>query len=519
MTAEDQIWEVVGGGDKGGVMVREGAGLNSSQEPDRLSTGALVVELELAGERLWFDRLTGAGPDRGWVSIRLKDKELLVKSSRRPTAAEAKARAAEREPPAEVKAALAQASAGMAAKAKFEAANDAFTAMAGVWGVKSARPLLLMARGLLLWRWSLLGKALSHLREAEHQRAAGAPLAALALRLCLSQWPDARRSAEKLQRQDVLALVDRWEAAASKMNLFFPEPTEFVPEDKEVMPGIRQSDMRIQVSEGVALGARLLLQVDKGGQAVTSGPLVLVFHREEENVGAYVDKAHNFEPLRAAGASALIIDYRGYGFSTGEPSHASLYVDGDRVCEALPKLLQDRGLPWPWPGRLALLGSSLGSRVACYLMGTRGQLFDGGVVIENAWCGSYAPGAQPAPEPKEGPSLKGRFGQRIWNEDVNAAVGEVGVLCRSLAAEAGAEHSDAFCYVRGSEDLVRGFDGRLLVLHGEQEMLTEASHARRLSDAAESATRKLVLIPGKEADTIRSDAKYAEALKTFLEGR
>eukprot|EP00930_Biecheleria_cincta_P072010 TRINITY_DN59452_c0_g1_i1.p1 TRINITY_DN59452_c0_g1~~TRINITY_DN59452_c0_g1_i1.p1 ORF type:complete len:876 (+),score=154.69 TRINITY_DN59452_c0_g1_i1:26-2629(+) len=77
-----QIWEVVGGGDKRGILVRAGRALDSEQLPSRLSTGALVSELELAGDRLHFERLTGDGPSTGWVSIKLKDKELLRKTDK-----------------------------------------------------------------------------------------------------------------------------------------------------------------------------------------------------------------------------------------------------------------------------------------------------------------------------------------------------------------------------------------------------------------------------------------------------
>mmetsp|Transcript_10204 Transcript_10204/g.30682 ORF Transcript_10204/g.30682 Transcript_10204/m.30682 type:complete len:211 (+) Transcript_10204:57-689(+) len=70
-------WEVVGGGDKGGILVRAGQELSSDQLPDRLATGAVVEELTLVGDRLHFKKAEGAGPDSGWVSVRLKDKELL----------------------------------------------------------------------------------------------------------------------------------------------------------------------------------------------------------------------------------------------------------------------------------------------------------------------------------------------------------------------------------------------------------------------------------------------------------
>eukprot|EP00434_Breviolum_minutum_P037750 symbB.v1.2.033475.t1/scaffold4133.1/size44188/3 len=47
-------WEVVGGSDKGGILVRKGQDLKSEQCADRLSTGALVlrrVEMGEMGER------------------------------------------------------------------------------------------------------------------------------------------------------------------------------------------------------------------------------------------------------------------------------------------------------------------------------------------------------------------------------------------------------------------------------------------------------------------------------------
>jgi hypothetical protein len=73
------IWKVVGGVGKGGIIVREGYELSSEPRNERLSSGALVEEEEIVGERLRFSRLTGRGPDAGWVSINLKDKSLLVR--------------------------------------------------------------------------------------------------------------------------------------------------------------------------------------------------------------------------------------------------------------------------------------------------------------------------------------------------------------------------------------------------------------------------------------------------------
>ena len=41
------------------------------------AAGAVVEQVgELQGERLCFRKISGAGPETGWVSIRVKDKQL-----------------------------------------------------------------------------------------------------------------------------------------------------------------------------------------------------------------------------------------------------------------------------------------------------------------------------------------------------------------------------------------------------------------------------------------------------------
>lgn len=70
------VWKIVGGADKGGIIARVGQDLTSPQTSARLSTNALVRELERHGDRIQFQRLTGEGPDSGWISVVLKDKIL-----------------------------------------------------------------------------------------------------------------------------------------------------------------------------------------------------------------------------------------------------------------------------------------------------------------------------------------------------------------------------------------------------------------------------------------------------------
>jgi len=63
-----QLWEVVGGADKGGILLREGEGTSSAKVEERLATGSIVEEVKLAGERLNYKIKTGSGPQTGWVS-------------------------------------------------------------------------------------------------------------------------------------------------------------------------------------------------------------------------------------------------------------------------------------------------------------------------------------------------------------------------------------------------------------------------------------------------------------------
>lgn len=69
-----RCWRVVGGCTKGGIIVRRGKELSSPQlgtraRPVRLAFDAVVEELELYSERLHYRKISGEGPDFGWVSV------------------------------------------------------------------------------------------------------------------------------------------------------------------------------------------------------------------------------------------------------------------------------------------------------------------------------------------------------------------------------------------------------------------------------------------------------------------
>jgi len=74
---EGRIWIVVGGEDTGGIVVRKGESLGSERYPFRLSRGTTIEELELNGNRMHYKRISGDGPDWGWVNVKHNQKALL----------------------------------------------------------------------------------------------------------------------------------------------------------------------------------------------------------------------------------------------------------------------------------------------------------------------------------------------------------------------------------------------------------------------------------------------------------
>ena len=94
------------------------------------------------------------------------------------------------------------------------------------------------------------------------------------------------------------------------------------------------------------------------------GPTVLFFHGNGEVMTDYLE---GFESeLSRLGLNFLVVDYRGYGLSTGSPS--------------LPRLLEDANAAWDFaggklglaPGEIIVMGRSLGSLAAMEIASRHG---------------------------------------------------------------------------------------------------------------------------------------------------
>jgi fermentation-respiration switch protein FrsA (DUF1100 family) len=115
--------------------------------------------------------------------------------------------------------------------------------------------------------------------------------------------------------------------------------------------GVPYDDFTITAEDGEKLNAWWVPAANPRGA-------VLLFHGNAGNISHRIEYALMF---RGLGYSTLLVDYRGYGKSTGKPSEEGTYKDADA---AWRWLTQTRGIP---EDGIMLFGESLGGGVASWL--------------------------------------------------------------------------------------------------------------------------------------------------------
>ena len=114
-------------------------------------------------------------------------------------------------------------------------------------------------------------------------------------------------------------------------------------------------------------------------------PVVLFLHGNAGNIGHRLD---TLSMLHAAGAATLIVEYRGFGESSGQPSEIGTYRDAEAGWRWL---VRERGLA---PGRIVVFGRSLGAAVAAWLAA---RVDAAGLVLESAFTSAVDLGAHHYP--------------------------------------------------------------------------------------------------------------------------
>lgn len=127
----------------------------------------------------------------------------------------------------------------------------------------------------------------------------------------------------------------------------------FHPRGEKEYRTITEKDFMIPVEEGVEIGACFHM-VDN------QAPTILFFHGNGEIVSDYDDLGKFYNRM---GINFLVVDYRGYGRSSGTPSVSAMMKDCHMILEFVQNYLKKANCSTP----LTVMGRSLGSASALAL--------------------------------------------------------------------------------------------------------------------------------------------------------
>jgi fermentation-respiration switch protein FrsA (DUF1100 family) len=140
--------------------------------------------------------------------------------------------------------------------------------------------------------------------------------------------------------------------------------------------GMAYETVRLSTDDGETLHGWWIPAPDGSRETGPGGPAthtLLFFHGNAGNVSGRLESVQQFHNL---GLNVLIVDYRGYGQSTGSPSEAGLYRDA-AACWA--HLTAQRGIA---PEDIVVFGRSMGGGPATWLA-TREQ--PGAMILESVF--------------------------------------------------------------------------------------------------------------------------------------
>jgi len=132
--------------------------------------------------------------------------------------------------------------------------------------------------------------------------------------------------------------------------------------------GLEYEDSWIDTADGERLHGWYIPADDARGT-------VLFFHGNAGNISHRMESILIFNRLRL---NVLIVDYRGYGQSSGKPGEEGTYRDAEAAWDYL---VEQRRLP---PERIVIFGRSLGGGVGAWLASQAG-VEPAGVIIESSF--------------------------------------------------------------------------------------------------------------------------------------
>jgi abhydrolase domain-containing protein 13 len=146
-----------------------------------------------------------------------------------------------------------------------------------------------------------------------------------------------------------------------------PRPSQFGIKDFE--------ELVIPTNDGEKLSA-FYIRGPKGNR--NSNITLLMFHGNAGNIGHRLPIARMI--INFIGCNVFMLEYRGYGLSTGEPDEAGLFTDAQTALDYLRERAETRG------HKLIIYGQSLGGAVSIKLVSKNQHAGDiVGLILENTF--------------------------------------------------------------------------------------------------------------------------------------
>ena len=162
-------------------------------------------------------------------------------------------------------------------------------------------------------------------------------------------------------------IYPRYLPSGANTNEGVPRPTQFGISDYE--------DLRLPTPDGETLGAFFIRPSNNG---LARNVTILMFHGNAGNIGHRVPIAKVLE--ENLGCHVLMLEYRGYGMSTGTPSEEGLMVDAQTALDHIRNRKDIKGT------KIVVYGQSLGGAVAIQLVAKNQEAHDViGLILENTF--------------------------------------------------------------------------------------------------------------------------------------
>ncbi|KAL1956103.1 hypothetical protein VTO42DRAFT_7622 [Malbranchea cinnamomea] len=241
-----------------------------------------------------------------------------------------------------------------------------------------------------------------------------------------------------------------------------PKPPDFGISDYE--------DLRIPTRDGETLSAYLIYPSNR--DKIPPKLTVLMFHGNAGNIGHRIPIAQMLE--RSLDCNVLMLEYRGYGLSTGTPDEQGLKIDAQAALDYLRQRddLKDT--------KIIVYGQSLGGAVSIYLVAKNQNEGDiAGLILENTFLSirKLIPSVFPVAK------YMTRLCHQQWaSEDILPKISDIPVL----------------------------------FLSGLRDEIVPASHMRQLYHLCNAKSKVLRSFPhGQHNDTV-AEPGYFEYIRSFV---